>query len=80
MLTAKDIKGFVGNDVEKSIVSTIKEYTQGLIGDYSIYINNFDKSAKNIDDLRDKNLIITYKLNDKTPTFILKNGVVDGLN
>ena len=80
LVTNKDIKGFVGNDVEKSIVSTIKEYTQGLIGDYSIYINNFDKSAKNIDDLRDKNLIITYKLNDKTPTFILKNGVVDGLN
>ena len=72
---------FSGNEVEKSIVAKIKEFVpEELAGDYSIYINNYDKSAKTAEDISKKKLVISYKLNDNTPVYILENGKVDNLN
>ena len=72
---------FSGNEVEKSIVAKIKEFVpEELAGDYSIYINNYDKSAKTSEDISKKKLVISYKLNDNTPVYILENGKVDNLN
>ena len=56
---------FSGNQVENSIVAKIKEYVpEDLVGDYTIYINNYDKSAKTAEDISKKKLVISYKLND----------------
>jgi len=72
---------FSGNQVENSIVAKIKEYVpEDLVGDYTIYINNYDKSAKTSEDISKKKLVISYKLNDNTPAYILENGTVDNLN
>ena len=72
---------FSGNQVENSIVAKIKEYVpEDLVGDYTIYINNYDKSAKTAEDISKKKLVISYKLNDNTPAYILENGTVDNLN
>ena len=72
---------FSGNQVENSIVAKIKEYVpEDLVGDYTIYINNYDKSAKTAEDISKKKLVISYKLNDNTPVYILENGKVDNLN
>ena len=72
---------FSGNEVENSIVAKIKEFVpEELAGDYSIYINNYDKSAKTAEDISKKKLVISYKLNDNTPVYILENGTVDNLN
>ena len=72
---------FSGNEVENSIVAKIKEYVpEDLVGDYTIYINNYDKSAKTAEDISKKKLVISYKLNDNTPVYILENGTVDNLN
>ena len=81
LVSNNSIGEFSGNEVENSIVAKIKEFVpEELAGDYSIYINNYDKSAKTAEDISKKKLVISYKLNDNTPVYILENGTVDNLN
>ena len=81
LVSNNSIGEFSGNEVENSIVAKIKEFVpEELAGDYSIYINNYDKSAKTAEDISKKKLVISYKLNDNTPVYILENGKVDNLN
>ena len=81
LVSNNSIGEFSGNQVENSIVAKIKEYVpEDLVGKYTIYINNYDKSAKTAEDISKKKLVISYKLNDNTPVYILENGKVDNLN
>ncbi|MCI6691820.1 MAG: hypothetical protein MR510_04960, partial [Clostridium sp.] len=81
LVSNNSIGEFSGNQVENSIVAKIKEYVpEDLVGKYTIYINNYDKSAKTAEDISKKKLVISYKLNDNTPAYILENGTVDNLN
>ena len=81
LVSNNSIGEFSGNQVENSIVAKIKDYVpEDLVGKYTIYINNYDKSAKTAEDISKKKLVISYKLNDNTPAYILENGTVDNLN
>ena len=81
LVSNNSIGEFSGNQVENSIVAKIKDYVpEDLVGKYTIYINNYDKSAKTAEDISKKKLVISYKLNDNTPVYILENGTVDNLN
>lgn len=80
VVTNNNIDQFSGNDVEEEIVKKIKEFIGDIPGNYCIYINNYEKTAKSVDELLKNNMIVTFQYTDGSYVYTLKNGVVEGLN